>query len=61
MAKSNSRKAYDLYCNLPDSVRVHTDKVVRICAKSTKKLRDQKTIEKRGKAHFNAMRKRIHL
>jgi len=61
MGKSVGRRVYDVYSELPDGVKKHTDKAIRVCAKATKKLRDRKEIERQGKAFTKSLRKRIHI
>jgi hypothetical protein len=50
MVKSAGQRAFELYDRLPDSVKVHTDKAIRISAKATKRIRDKEQIQKQGKA-----------
>jgi hypothetical protein len=55
------RKAFNFYCQLPDGVRCHTDKAIRVCAKATKGLRDEKAIKRRGEASMRGLRKKLRV
>jgi len=61
MGKSAGQRAYEVYENLPDSVRRHTDKAIRISAKATKRIRDKEQIQRKGKAWVSNQRKKLHI
>jgi predicted subunit of tRNA(5-methylaminomethyl-2-thiouridylate) methyltransferase len=58
MGRSAGRRVYDAYSQLPDGVRRQTDKLVKLSAKATRRLRDRKQIEERGRAWVRGIGKK---
>jgi len=61
MAKSRGQWVFEKYEQLPDSIRKHTDKAIRISAKATKRIRDKKQIETKGKAWVSNQRRKLRI
>ena len=59
MGKSIGRRAFEVRERLPNSVKRPLDGAVKFTAKVTRGLRDQRAIERNGKATVNSFKRKI--